>query len=246
MTTATHLHLTGVRAERRDAAAELAGLLTPLAGPSLLGLTIFGSSVSADYDGPAGRLTSIAVLDRINLDRLADLAEHGPRLARLDIAAPLIMTPESIERSRDTFALELLEVMQFHTTVCGRDHFEHIEIESEHLRLQIERRFKQMLLDLRQGVLYSSGREGILSEVVESMGDRLFRALRGLLWLRGRTEPMSRAHVLAAIRERTGCDLPGVREAVTDKMIHDWDEFKSLYGDLERLAALSDEMAPEQ
>lgn len=242
MTTDTQLHLGGVRAERREEASELAGLVATLAGPELLGLTVFGSCVSADYDGAAGRLTSVAVLERINLDRLAELAEHGQRLARLDIAAPLVMTPASIDRSRDTFALELLELMQFRATVLGRDYFEGISIEPEHLRLQIERSFKQMLIDLRQGLLYSVGREGMLSEVVESIGERLLRTLRGLLWLRGQREPMSRTHVIAAAAKLAGHELPGVREAAADKMIHDWDEFKELYGDLERLAALSDEM----
>lgn len=242
MTTDTHLHLGSIRAERRDETTELAGLISSLAGPGLLGLTVFGSCVSSDYDGAAGRLTSVAVLDKINLDQLAELAEHGQRLARLDIAAPLVMTPASIDRSRDTFALELVELVQFRATVLGHDYFENISIENEHLRLQIERSFKQMLIDLRQGVLYSVGREGLLSEVVESIGERLLRTLRGLLWLRGGREPMSRTHVIAAAARLTGRELPGVREAAADKMIHDWNEFKSLYGDLERLAAFSDEM----
>lgn len=242
MTTETQLHLGGVRADRRDEAAELAGLISSLAGPSLLGLTVFGSCVSAEFGGAAGRLTSVAVLDRINLDQLAEMAEHGQRLARLDIAAPLIMTPASIDRSRDTFALELVELIQFRATVLGRDYFDSIAIEPEHLRLQIERSFKQMLIDLRQGILYSVGREGLLSEVVESIGERLIRALRGLLWLRGKRDPMSRSHVVAASAILAKGDLSGVREAATDKMVHDWDELKLLYGELERLAAFSDEM----
>jgi hypothetical protein len=242
MVTNTHLHLEGIRAERRDQAAELAGLISALAGPKLLGLTAYGSCVSAEYDGTAGRLTCVAVLDTINLDQLAELAEHGRRLARLDVAAPLVMTPASIDRSRDTFALELLELTQFRTTLLGRDYFADLSIESEHLRLQIERSFKLMLIDLRQGLLHSIGREGLLSEVVESIGERLLRTLRGLLWLRGRREPMSRPHVVAAAAKLAGRELPGVRDAAADKLMHDWNEFKALYADLERLAALSDEM----
>jgi len=242
MTTDTQLHLEHIRAEGREAAAELAGLMSSLAGGGLLGLTAYGSCVSAGFGSPLGRLTSVAVLDRINLDRLAELAEHGPRLAKLDIAPPLVMTPESIERSRDTFALELLEVVQFRTTILGRDYFEGLKIEAEHLRLQIERGFKQMLIDLRQGLLCSVGRAGMLSEVIESIGERLLRTMRGLLWLRGQTEPMSRAQVIASVEKLTGRKFTGIEEAAADKMVHDWEEFKQLYGDLERLASLSDEM----
>jgi len=236
------VNINPVPASRRADVEELVGLVAPLAGQDLLGLTLYGSIASPDFDAGSEQITSIAVLERLRLDMLHALSEHGPRLARHGIAAPMFTTAAEIARSLDTFPLEFLEVRQFHIPLMGRDHFSSIEIHREPLRLQIERTFTHMLLDMRLGLLHATGRDPALSAIVEVIADRLLRTLRGLLWLKGITDSLPQARVLSEVQRMAGGDLPGLREAATLKTSHDFDEFKALYADLERLAKLSDEI----
>ncbi|MFO0974564.1 MAG: hypothetical protein U1A27_14160 [Phycisphaerae bacterium] len=240
MQSAESLHSEIVASDLRPAVEELAQALTQHARGALLGITLYGRCVSERFGGPLAAITSVAVVREIDIDVLRQIAEQADRLARLRVAAPLMMTPAGIAASRDTFPLELLEIQDFHDTLWGADHFSAIELAAEHVRLAVERELKQIGVVLRQAVLSAGGRDHDLSFAVEHIVERAMRALRGLLWLRGRRGPLDRVTVTAEVARIAAVELPGLAAAARQPKFFDFAAFRLLYDDIERLAKLSD------
>jgi hypothetical protein len=226
----------------QPAVRDYTAFVEQLAGTKLIGLTVFGAVLDAGFDASRGPVDSVMVLEHTDLGLLRRLGEHGPRLGGKGIAAPLMMTPEYITSSIDTFPLELLEIQQRRATVSGRDCFERLEFAPQHVRLQCEREFKRVLIRLRQGVLAAAGREAVLGELRWDVGRHLLRTLRGMLWLKNLRSHAASEKVLAETEKLAGGPLAGVRNAVLLRGEHDWAEFTALYAEVERLAGLADAM----
>ena len=224
----------------RPALREYVSLIQEFAGANVSGLTIFGEVLDAGFDRSRGGAASAVVLERMDLDMLRRLAEHGPKLGRKHIGAPFVTTPDYIAASLDTFPLEFLEIHQRHATLCGQDHFESLELSPQYVRLQCEREFKRVLIRLRQGLLAAAGREAVLGYLHWDIGLHLLRTLSGLLWLKGMTKHLPREQIVAASEKLLGQPLGGVRAAILHPGEHDWAEFTALYGDVEMLTKVAD------
>lgn len=217
-----------------------AGLVKELAGDHAQALALFGSIVAGTFDPGRHVARSVLLVDRVDIAMLRKLAEHGAKLGKVSIAAPLIMTPAYIKGSLDTFPLELIEIQQKHLTVFGEDHFEDLSFEASHVRLQCERELKVILMGLRQGLLVAAGREKIIGALEMDVAEGLMRTLRGLLWLKGEKDAKPATEVLAAVEKITERKLVGVRTALDSSAHHGWDEFEGLYRDVEALGEAVD------
>jgi len=226
----------------RPGCEKYAGLIRQLAGESLAGLTAYGPVLDSDFDATRMTASSVLVLDGIDLSLLRRIAEHGPELGRKHLAAPVVMTPGYIRGSLDTFPLELLEIHQHHATLAGRDFFDDLSLQVEHVRLQCEREFKRILIRLRQGLLAASGRELAIEELELDIGQHILRTARGLLWLKGNTDYASRDTVVSECERLVGESLAGVRGALELYGEHGMRQFDALYHDVESLARVADEL----
>lgn len=226
--------------------ADLRDLLDALAGDDLIGLTAFGPVLEPGFDRSDLGASTVMVLRKIDLMMIRRLAAHGPHLARMRIAPPLTMTPEYIESSTDTFPLELLEICQRRLTLKGRDCFERLVIQPEHLRLQCEREFKRILIRLRQGLLMAGGKSDFLVELEQDIALQTLRTLRGMLWLEGKRDYLPVDEVLAKCEELSGRPLGGLREAVHPDAEGSWDEFVAVYQDVEWLSDRLNAQSSEQ
>lgn len=226
----------------RPACEQYVSMMQDLAGDNLSGLTAYGTVLDADFDAARMAASSVLVLERIDLTLLRRLAEHGANLGRKHITAPVVMTPDYITGSLDTFPLELLEIHQRHATLAGRDHFADLEFQPEHMRLQCEREFKRILIRLRQGLLAAAGRELAIEELEIDIGQHILRTVRGLLWLKGNAAYASRDAVVSECERLVGESLAGIRGALELYGEHGMRQFDDLYHDVERLARVADEL----
>ncbi len=211
-----------------------------LAGGNGLALTLFGAIAAGTFDPKRHTARSVLVLQTVDLEMLRRLAKDGTRLGKARIAAPLIMTPEYINASADTFPLELIEIKQCHLCVFGEDYFEELAFHDPHIRLQCERELKTILIGMRQGLLAAAGREKLFGTIGADVAERLVRTLRGLLWLHGQKEPKPVVQAITEIETTGNRQLPGVRRAIEEGGQHGWEEFRSLYDDIEALRSLAD------
>lgn len=222
----------------RDSIKEYADLVRSVAGAKVQALTLFGAIVAGTFDPNRHTIRSVLVLEAIDLSILRRLAEYGAKLGKARISAPLVMTPDYIRASLDTFPLEMLDIQQQHLTVFGDDCFEHLVFEAGHLRLQCERELKVILIGLRQGLLAAVGREKIIGALEVDAAEGLIRTLRGFLWLKGVKEPRPAVQVVAQVEKIIDRKLPGLQTALDSTAPHGWAQFESLYRDVETLGEI--------
>lgn len=218
-----------------DAVDELAQTLHDTFGDRVLAFTMFGAVTTPAFRADAHTAKSALVLKRIDLAALRQLADQGAKLGRLSLAAPLVMTPEYIRGSLDTFPLEFLEIMQRHVTVFGADYFSDLEFQEKDMRLQCERELKVAGITLRQGLLASVGKEDFIGLLERDLAEGILRVLRGMLWLKGEREAKPGAEVVSRLETLLAHKLPGIRAALDDTNPAGWQEFDWLYADVDTL-----------
>jgi hypothetical protein len=227
-----------VIAPMRERVGSYARLIQELFGESGKALTVFGSVLIDGFNVNRDTVRSVLVVERTELPLLRRLADRGARLGKTGVAAPLIMTPDHIRTSLDTFPLELLEIQQQHVTLFGQDYFSELTLDNAHVRLQCERELKRILIAMRQGLLASAGRERLVSVMEKDAADDLARTLRGLLWLKGRKDFRDATVVVTEIETLTTRKLPGVRTALRSATSSGWADFDLLYRDVETLGEI--------
>jgi len=206
-----------------------------LAGDNIIGLVFFGAISTSHFDPKRHSAQNVFILHEIDLNMLRALAKLGAKMGKANIAAPLIMTPSLIRSSLDTFALELLEIVQCHIHIMGEDSFSELAFEQKYIRLQCERELKAIAIGMRQGLLAVAGREKLFAGLSTESATRLMRTLRGMLWLKGAKEGLPEVEVITQLETMTGYPLVGVRNAINVATPYDWEAFKTLYADVEML-----------
>ncbi len=230
------LNLDKIDQPMREQIRQYVTLVRELAGVNARSMTLFGAIVAGTFDARRHTVSSVLVLGEVDLELLRSLSEHGAKLGKSRISAPLIMTSKYIQESLDTFPLELIEIQQMHLTVFGDDAFTELHFQDEHVRLQCERESKTILIGLRQGLLAAAGREKVLEAVELDIGQALLRTMRGALWVRGKKDAKKAVDVVADVEKSMERKLPGIRTALDHSAEHQWKQFKSLYQDVEALA----------
>jgi len=234
------LNLNGIVISMQDHIRRYADRIRELGESNTLALTVFGSIAAGTFDPGRHTARSVLVLQTVDLEMLRHLAKDGAKLGKARIAAPLVMTPEYIEASVDTFPLEFLEIQQRHLCVFGSDHFKDLQFESSCVRLECERELKTLLISMRQALLSAAGHEKLFKTIEADVTDRLMRSLRGLLWLHDQKEGLSALQTIEEVEKSTNRPLPGIRKAIHEKGDHGWTEFQSLYHDIDALRKLVD------
>lgn len=222
---------------------EYVALLRALAGERLLSVTLFGAA--ADEVGKSGTdlVQSVVVLDRVDLEFVRELSAQGSDLGRIGIQAPLLMTPEYITASLDTFPIELLDIRQRHVNILGEDHFTPLAFKKSDVRLQLERELKRELIQMRQGILSAGGRGKMLADIYWGASEQLLSLLRAVLWLHDKPVPTAPAALVQAAEEDTGVKLPGLQPGLSGARAIDFSALRSLYESVLALADYIDGMS---
>lgn len=162
---------------------------------------ITGTAITDDYDEKVSDVNSIFVLKEIDIKFLEIIAPLGKKYGKSRVAAPLIMTPDYIDSSRDVFPVEFLNFKLIHATVFGEDIFKNIEIRKTDLRHQCERDLKTKLIWLRQGYLSSLGNRKTLTAGFAKSITGYIPLFRALIVLFGKEPPVKQREVITALSE---------------------------------------------
>jgi len=223
-----------VAASMRDAVQSYAATVQELDPANVRSLTMTGAIVSESFAVERSPGQSVLVLERMDLGLLRRLAERGPSLGKLGLAAPLVMTPRHITSSLDTFPLEFIEIQQLHATVFGDDPFAGLAFVDAHVRLECERELKRFLIGLRQGLLAAAGRAAPMRGIQRDAAQGLLRTLRGMLWLKGSKAYQTDERVIAGTEQLLKAPLRGLRAALSATASTD-SGIEALYADVEAL-----------
>lgn len=241
------VRLDGIPESLRGVYHEFVSAAIKAAGANLLSLVAFGGRRLGDNAYAGEPLASVMVIHNDDLLMLERLAERGLRFGKRGVAAPLIMTPEYIRASLDTFPLELLEIQQTGTLIFGQDFFDLIRFEQRHLRLQCERELKSAQLHLRQGLLQAAGSDVGLDQACCDAAKRTVRVLRGWLNANGHqsSDPLA-ASVVTRAGMLLGAPLPTLEQTVVSAPVFDSHALAELYFEIKRIADIVDNATGEE
>ena len=175
---------------------------------------IVGSALTQDFDPRTSDINSVVVLNKIDLKFLEFLAPLGKKYGRKRIAAPLIMTPEYIDKSLDVFPIEFFNIQQLHLTVFGEDIFIDLNINKSDLRRQCEQELKVKLIGLRQGYISAAGDRKILARSFAESFSGYMPLFKAIILLLGKVPPRNNADILSALEE-----ISGVRTEVFKRVL---------------------------
>ncbi len=173
-------------------------------GSNIHSFHIVGSAVIPDYDETISDINSVVLLNNMDLRFVAFLAPLGKKYGKKHIAAPLVMTPEYIHHSLDSFPVELLDFKLIHKTVFGPDILKDLNIAERDLRLQCEREIKIKLMHVRQGYISSLGKKEHLSSALVKSITGSMALFRAVITLLGKVPPVERVGVIRTLGATTG------------------------------------------
>ncbi len=243
------LKLAPLRSEIRKPVRTFAEKLIGKLGENLKSTTIIGSSLTADFVPGKSDINSVLVLAKQDLGSLNTLAGMAGSMRKKKLAAPLLMTPAYIERSRDVFGIELLDFQLIHQTILGDDPFAELSFTKKDVRLQCERELKAMLIRLRQGYIAAAGQKRLIRDILISAVNGLLPLLRAMLWLKNSDRPSQAQAVFtkaeAEFSVKTDCLISArnwrhKKVRLSDNEIQR--NFEAIYAATDRLAVIVDEI----
>ncbi len=243
------LKVDGLRDVVRDHVRTFCEKAQAVLGGDLASLTVVGSCLTDDFIPGKSDINTVLVLGRQSLDALDALARIARSMGRKRMAVPLLMTPAYIERSRDVFGIEFLDLQLIHKTVLGDDPFTDLIFGKADVRLQCERELKATLIRLRQGYMAAAGNRRLIRDILASAAGALVPLLRALLWLKDMDRPVPVEPVLLqaatqfTIKADTWIEVKKWRHERPSLPAGQWSHtFESMYADVEQLALIVDRL----
>lgn len=160
-------------------------VLEKLGTDTVQGLSLTGPAAGSDYLSGESDIQTVLVVDRTRREQLDPLADLGNEFGALGFRAPLVLTPEDIDSSRNVFPLKYLQIREKHLPLYGTDYFQDIEIERKHLLFDLEREVRGIALRLQQSYVGAGGEKDHIRSVLETRVRELLPATRGYLYVKG-------------------------------------------------------------
>jgi hypothetical protein len=208
--TSSTLRWNDIRQTVREPLKVLAEHLQAGLGDNLRSITVVGSGLTEDYQPGSSDINTVVVVDRLNAATLNAVASVAKRTSRQRLSPPLLMTPAYIDRSRDVFGVEFLDLQLTHETILGDDPFAAIRVDKPDVRLQCERELKAMLIRMRQGYVAAAGDRVLVRDILISTAKGLAPLARAMLWLKDVERPKTMEPALRRAATEFKVDLETV------------------------------------
>lgn len=245
----TSVKLQGLRSEIRPPLEDFAEKVTSRLGDNVESITVVGSSLTEDFDPGRSDVNTVLVVKKLGMDCLKPLGGMIKSIGKKRLAAPLLMTGSYIERSRDVFGIELLDLQLIHETILGDDPFEKLNFQKRDVRLQCERELKAALIRLRQGYIAAAGNRRLVRDILVSTAKGLVPLLRATLWLKDIDRPRTARQVFdkAARQFSINADCLITAKSWRHRKARVSEDqiatvFESIYNTIETMAGIVDEL----
>jgi hypothetical protein len=219
------------------AAEELAAAF----GEALRALVLYGSAARDDFRADRSDVNLAVVAEPLTFAHLGRVAQWWARWRGHRFAPPLLLSTTDLERSRDVFPLELLDIQASHHLLAGSDVFIGLTLSLEAVRAECEREAKGKLVRLRELYLELAGSTRDLRALMLDSRKSFLVVMRGLLHLRGEPWVGAAAEVVGRFEHCYGCTLPAL--AALDRAQEDRpleQHFAAYLADVEQLATIAD------
>ena len=140
--------------------AEFVERLKRAAGTNLECLVLFGSAASEEFHAGFSDVNMLCIVRELSAATLDSLAAAFAWWTAKKYPAPLVFSRTELERSADTFPIELFDIGQRHRVIYGEDIFKAMQVPMDKHRVQVEHDLRTKLLTLRQLYIQAAGNDG--------------------------------------------------------------------------------------
>ncbi len=182
--------------------------LVAASGSRLLGLALYGEAASVEYHPGRSPLALVALVGEVDAELLQALRPAVAHGRKRGIPTPLVVDSDYLERARDVFPLELLELRDRHAGLAGdATALGRIVIDTASLRRQVDAELRGKALHLWEGYLTKLSRRRV-RRLLEKTVPYFLHLLRGMLELRQANPKDSIAAVVHTVEREYGVELP--------------------------------------
>lgn len=148
-------------------------------GEELITLTVYGSAATGEDTKKYSDINTLIVAKKLDLPVLKRLSTAVAGWVKKGQPAPILFTKDRLEKSVDVFPIEILDMKERHKVLVGEDILPDLEVDTKHLRFQVEQELKGKFIQLRDGYLLTGNKPKLIAELlVQSLStfQLLFRA----------------------------------------------------------------------
>jgi hypothetical protein len=243
------LTLDALNLQVRDSVKVFAEKLLADLGDNLQSITVVGSGLTQDFKPGQSDINTVLVLGKQTLDSLNAVASLAKPMSRKKISAPVLMTPSYIERSRDVFGVEFLDLQLTHQTILGDDPFASLTFDKKDVRIQCERELKAMLIRLRQGYIAAAANKKLVRDILISTAKGLAPLLRAMLWLKDKDRTANRGPTFSTAASEFSINMDSLitvgkwqHQKIQLSKTEIENTFESVYSTVEQLAGTVDKL----
>ncbi len=240
------INLNRLREDVRKKVVPYCNSILTVLGDNVRSMVVYGSASSGEYMPGKSDINLLFVCGHLDLDVLKAVGKVVRNGIKRRIPPPLFFTPEHIERSKDVFPIEFLEMRDNHLTIYGGDIFDKLQINDEQLRLECEEQIKGKLIRTRQAWFEVMGNRKKLASLLYTSLVNVLPSVREIIRLCGETPPLAKEDVIDRADKLLAIDLRVFGEILKTKKtgkIADVDSiFERYLGALSNLAAYVDGM----
>lgn len=173
-------------------------------GANVESVILFGSAAAGDFHPGLSNVNLLCILRDSSFAGLQPLAAVAKWWDKQKQPPPLCMTRQEIERSRDVFTIELLDMKQHHRVLFGEDVLSGLHISMELHRVQVEYELREKLLLLRQHLLVAADNESRLWDVLLHSVPSFSTLFRHALIALGDSPHANKKGAVKALAQRLG------------------------------------------
>ncbi len=177
-------------------------------GNNIIQIAIYNTSISEKGN-------MVIVLKDDSMSQIVKAHKVTKKVIRKNIEPPLVISPDYISSSLDSFPLEFLNIKtDYYSIKANEDHFCQLEFEKKYIRLQAERDLKGKELLIKMAVLDNYSNIKMLRELIKVSIKSIEPILKGVLFLLDENIPYGHELLIKTADEATDFDISSLLAAV--------------------------------
>ncbi|MGC9031681.1 MAG: hypothetical protein ACP5H7_02900 [Minisyncoccia bacterium] len=144
-------------------------IIEDIFGKRLLSCILYGSAVKGNYKEGISDINLIIIIDKFEAKDLDEIKRRVSKFAWKNLIKPYFFSEWFLLSSADVFPVEWMDIKENHIVLYGEDLTEKINVENKNLRIELERKLKQLFLDFQQGIIFEKNKHIVLEETIKSL-----------------------------------------------------------------------------
>lgn len=143
--------------------------LREIFGERLKSCILYGSCVKGTYREGISDINLIVIVDSLKYDDLENLKIKLSKFALKNLINAIYFSEWFFLSSSDVFPVEWQDIKENHIIIYGEDLAEKLNINKENLRIELERKIKQLFLDFQREIIFERDKVSLIKETLKNL-----------------------------------------------------------------------------